>query len=340
MVLRASRRGRVTDRSQVRVLPTESLISLCAGWYNSAMGKRSDLGELDCPYCDKIVKKVHPWQKCCGTRKCRNALIRENKAPSRKHYGKTFTCDECGEEAPRTRSNQRFCTSEKCQHVSKFGKRKKLRWVFCSQCGKRKARVTHRQVTCLRPECVYKQERETLLKRNPPKRTGKRPKCRFCKERFTKLSSIHVTCNKPECAKKQKAARADESYELARKRKPKLCLECNRPIQAKRFRYHPKCRRKSATERRRMQRAIASMKRCPICDELVKDTRRSAHAACRKRATREAQQEKLDRRNYEQNIDRVRAEASVRSGKRIIVDESHQPRMEKLKCERQLQRTS
>lgn len=304
------------------------------------MGKRSELGMLDCPFCDQTVKKVHPWQKCCGTRKCRNALIRENKAPSRKHYGKTFTCDECGEVAPRTRSNQRFCTSEACQHVSKFGKRLPSRYLTCPHCGKRKARRNTRQVTCGSAECKMKRDKLMLRKRDPLRRTGKRPKCRFCKERFTKLSSIHVTCNKPECAKKQKTARADESFKLERRRNAKLCKGCDLPLFKKRFRYHPECRAKHASGRRRMQRAIAHMKRCHICDELVKDTRRTAHAACRKRVTREAQQEKIDRRNYERNIAGARSEKSEAGKKQKHADESRRPRMEELKCASQLQRTS
>ena len=252
------------------------------------MGKRSDLGVLDCPYCDQTVKKVHPWQICCGSHDCR-------KASKRKHLGVTITCEACGVETPKIRSNSRFCPAAACKAVSKKGKRVPKVELACPYCERTVDRRNSRQVTCGSAECKMKRGKMMLRNRDPLRRTGKRVKCTFCKEKFTKLSSIHVTCNKPECAKRQKKARADVRFKLERRRKPLLCLVCDRPIRVKRFRKHPACSRQEAADKKRLSR-----------EKKKKLTTQKAEA-------------------FRNSKPKTRPRSS--------------PRMEELKCVRQLQRT-
>lgn len=283
--------------------------------------KRKNLGDITCPYCKVTKPKAHPWQRCCGDNKCRNAMKRADKASKRKHYGKTLNCERCGDEVPRRTHHQRFCpSSKKCKKPTKM--------LTCPYCEKRAKRRNTRQITCGSAECKMKRDKELLRKREPLKRPKQRKRCKFCNELYRKLSSIHETCNKPECAKKQKKARADEAFLLERRRNPKLCKACDLPLFKKRIRYHAECRESYTKERRRMQKAIAHMKRCPICEELVKDTRRTYHPACKRRLA----VEKIDRKNYEENIERIRAEKAAAFKKSKPRRERRSPRMEDMKC--------
>jgi len=216
-------------------------------WYNLAVVKRSDLGELECPYCESVVKKVHPWQLCCGDPECR-------RASKRKHLGVTITCEHCGVETPKIRSNSRFCPAAACKAVSKKGKRVPKVELTCLYCKTTVIQRNTRQVTCGSEEC--KDTRQKAMRNNarPKKRTGATFKCSYCPTRLVRIQENQVTCGASACRKKRKKDRDDESFWFLRRRAPKLCGVCDRPLRVKRFRYHEKCRKQLASDKKRIRR--------------------------------------------------------------------------------------
>jgi hypothetical protein len=237
----------LTEEIWVRIPGAESLIRRTVVWYNRAVRKRSNLGELECPYCEFVVKKVHPWQICCGDPECR-------RASKRKHLGVTITCEACGVETPKIRSNSRFCPAAECKAISKKGKRVPKVELTCPYCETTIIQRNTRQITCGSEECKDARQRAMRNNARPNKRTGATFKCGYCPTRLVRTQENQVTCGAPECRKKRKKDRDNESFWLLRRRVPKLCGVCDRPLRVKRFRYHKECRKQLATDKGRIQR--------------------------------------------------------------------------------------
>lgn len=217
------------------------------------MSRRCDLGRITCPHCQLIVDKIHPAQKICGEHKCRLAS-------KRKYEGITFECDHCGQTTQRKRSNQRFCSSAECQRRSKQGARAKKVKVTCPYCETTVVARNTRQVTCLSETCKALHAKAIRNRNRTKKRTGETFKCRFCPTVVERLQENQVTCGGPECRKRRKKQRDDESFWLQRRRAPKLCGVCDRPLRVKRFRYHPKCRKQLANDKRRVKRNLEKVR--------------------------------------------------------------------------------
>lgn len=200
-----------------------------------------------CEFCDREIGRTRSGQKHCGEHACRLAS-------KRKYYGVTFTCDACGNEEQKKRSNQRFCSSSECQRVSKQGVRPPKHNITCPYCNVSVVARNTRQITCLSDVCKEKHARLTRNRCRDRKRTGELFTCLYCSTMLERIQSNQVTCGKPNCRKMRKRARDDETFWMLWRESPKLCEVCERPIRVKRFRLHPKCRRRRANDKKRLNR--------------------------------------------------------------------------------------
>ena len=166
----------------------------------------------------------------------------------------TFVCDACGCVAQKRRSNQRFCSLSECQRVSKQGVRAPKHNVTCPYCNITCVARNTRQITCLSDVCKRQHAERTRNRHRKRKRTGELFACLYCSTTLERIQSNQITCGAPGCKKMRKKERDDETFWMLRRGSPKLCEVCERPLKVKRLRLHPKCRRRRANDKKRLNR--------------------------------------------------------------------------------------
>jgi len=247
------------------------------------MRKRSDLGTVDCSYCERTVRKRHPAQLICGKHACRLAS-------KRRYEGVTFNCANCDQEAQKTRSNNRFCSAPACQARSKYGPKLPKKLITCPFCKEQCERRNSRQVTCLSEACSAARKALVRNAARDNKRTGETFKCRFCPVVVERMQENQLTCNSRACEAARKKERTEESRQLALRRKPKICPVCFDPIMEKRFKTHPKCKKPTRV--------------CEICERPGIKSGYRTHPACQRR-------ERNDKRRLKQNLERISREKAA-----------------------------
>lgn len=242
----------------------------------------------------------------------------------------TVVCEFCDREVQKVHPWQIICGAHGCRLASK---RKHYGATFtCDACGEEAQRKRSNQRFCPLPAC------QAVSKK------GKRvPKvelaCPYCERTVDRRNSRQVTCGSAECKMKRGKMMLRNRDPLRRTGKRVKCTFCKEKF-TKLSSIHVTCNKPECAKRQKKARADVRFKLerrrkpllCLVCDRPIRVKRFRKHPAC---SRQEAADKKRLSREKKKKLTAQKASAFKNSNPKTRSRTS--PRMEELKCVRQLQ---
>lgn len=177
-----------------------------------------------------------------------------------------FRCLECREVI----TEQRFRLHPECAQSRRNRLKRERRaadpHVYetfkCESCGELADRLCETQRTCQKVEC-----KQYLQRIRDERRTDRGPTlsptifCEVCGDEQPRRSPTHILCDQPECHRIRSAFNQRENRRLMAHRHWNSCPVCEETVKDTRKTYHPECRRQLRNDKKRVARRREMLRR-------------------------------------------------------------------------------
>lgn len=193
----------------------------------------------------------------------------------------------------------------------------------CEVCGESTERLCRTQVTCQDRECKRALQTVRDGRRKAKKTALPSSKCRQCRRVFDPRAVTQFLCGRKVCALARQRWRQKRARRIKRKENPNICLLCDEAVtDGSTKEYHPECYKTIRYDDKRVRREIAAKRNaimCEVCEEPMRYSTQTMHAACRK-------QNEADRRRMDKLLPAIKDKKINRS--RRVPRRSQQPDIE------------
>ena len=132
----------------------------------------------------------------------------------------------------------------------------------CEHCKRPTKRLCKTQRTCQRKACkVYLQTLRDQRRTDRGPTLSETVVCEICKDEVPRLSPTHILCDKEECHRTRSAFLQRENRRVMAYRKWEPCPVCDEVVEDTRKTYHPECRRQLRNDKKRFKRAQDKIRR-------------------------------------------------------------------------------